>query len=224
MHPSFRLLDPAVPPASDLIAAVLAEYDVAAGRRLQGGPSARAADFSPPGGAYVVGFVGDVPVCGGGIKDLGSGAAELKRMYVTPPFRGHAIAQALLGVLEGTARRMGYRYVRLDSKASTWPIYLAAGYAQLPDYNGNPHADFWGETPLNGSSGLPSVASGPSDLRRRPSPFNLLHRGVVVAMCAERQQLQTLGARRERAERARGHPDRIQGAHVDHLFAELDAS
>ena len=119
VHPRFRLSDPAVPPASDLIAAVLAEYDMAAGRQLRGGPSATAADFSPPDGAYVAGFVGDVAVCGGGIKDLGSGVAELKRMYVTPPFRGRGIAQALLGVLEGTARGLGYQCVRLDSKAST---------------------------------------------------------------------------------------------------------
>jgi GNAT superfamily N-acetyltransferase len=148
VSPRFRVLDPAVPPASDLIAAVLAEYDVAAGRQLQGGPSATAADFSPPRGAYVVGFVSEVAVCGGGIKDLGSGVAELKRMYVTPPFRGRGIGQALLGELEVTARGMGYQCVRLDSKASTWPIYLAAGYAQLPNYNDNPHADFWGEKPL----------------------------------------------------------------------------
>ena len=69
-------------------------------------------------------------------------------MYVTPPFRGRGIAQALLGVLEGTARGLGYQCVRLDSKAGIWPIYVTAGYAQLPNYNDNPHADFWGEKTL----------------------------------------------------------------------------
>lgn len=148
MFTSFRVLDPAVPPASDLIAAVLAEYDVAAGRQLEGGPLATAADFSPPGGAFVVGFVNDVAVCAAGIKDLGGGAAELKRMYVAPAFRGRGIARALLGTVEKTARDMGYQRVCLDSKASTWPIYLAAGYTEVPNYNDNPHADLWGEKPL----------------------------------------------------------------------------
>jgi hypothetical protein len=47
---------------------------------LRGGPSATPEDFSPPGGAYVVGFVDDTAACGGGIKALGDGIAELKRL------------------------------------------------------------------------------------------------------------------------------------------------
>lgn len=148
VHPRFRVWDPSVPPASDLIAAVLAEYDLAAGRQLRGGPSATSADFSPPRGAFVVGFVNDVAVCGAGIKDLGGGAAELKRMYVVPAFRGRGIARTLFGAVEDTAREMGYRSICLDSKAGTWPIYLAVGFTEVPDYNNNPHAEFWGQKPL----------------------------------------------------------------------------
>jgi GNAT superfamily N-acetyltransferase len=144
----FRRCDAARPPASDLVAAVLAEYDAVAGRALHGGPSATPSDFSPPGGAYVVGFVEGVPACGGGIKALGDGIAELKRMYVAPEFRGRGLARALLDALESTARELGHRGVRLDSQSTTWPIYLAAGYREIPDYNNNPHADFWGEKRL----------------------------------------------------------------------------
>jgi hypothetical protein len=38
--------------------------------------------------------------------------------------------------------------VRLDSTSATWPIYQAAGYREIRDYNDNPHADFWGEKRL----------------------------------------------------------------------------
>ena len=124
----FRRCDAAHPPASDLIAAVLAEYDAVAGRALSGGPSATPSDFSPPGGAYIVGFVDGAPACGGGIKALGDGNAELKRMYVAPQFRGRGLARALLQALESTARDLGHRAVRLDSQSVTWPMYLAAGY------------------------------------------------------------------------------------------------
>lgn len=148
MSCEFRRCDAAHPPASELIAAVLAEYDAVAGRALRGGPSARPADFSPPGGAYVVGFVGGVPACGGGIKSLGDGNAELKRMYVAPRFRGRGLARALLLALESSARELGHQAVRLDSQSSTWPMYLAAGYREVADYNDNPHADFWGEKQL----------------------------------------------------------------------------
>ena len=144
----FRSCDAGAPPASHLLAAVLAEYDVVAGRTLSGGPSATVRDFSPPGGTYLVGFVDGEPACGGGIKDLGDGIAELKRMYVAPAFRGRGLSRDLLGELEDAARRLGYRAVRLDSQAATWPIYLAAGYTPVADYNANPHADVWGHKQL----------------------------------------------------------------------------
>lgn len=144
----FRRCDASLPPARDLIAAVLAEYDAVAGRALRGGPSATPSDFAPPGGAFHVGFVDDVPACGGGIKSLGDGTAELKRMYVAPPFRGRGLARALLAGLEDSARHLGHRAVRLDSQWATWPVYRAAGYRETTDYNANPHADVWGEKAL----------------------------------------------------------------------------
>jgi len=139
----FRTCDAGSPPASDLIAATLAEYDVAAGRSLRGGPSATPRDFAPPGGAYMVGLVDGVPACGGGVKDIGGGMGELKRMYVAPGFRGHGLARALLGELEARAQALGYPAVRLDCLRATWPLYRDAGYVEIPDYNGNPHAEVW---------------------------------------------------------------------------------
>jgi GNAT superfamily N-acetyltransferase len=148
VSPEFRRCDAARPPASELIAAVLAEYDAVAGRALEGGPGATPSDFSPPGGAYLVGFVDGVPACGGGIRAWGDGNAELKRMYVAPPFRGRGLARGLLEALERTASELGYRALRLDSQSATWPIYVAAGYEEIADYNDNPHADFWGAKQL----------------------------------------------------------------------------
>lgn len=145
MRPLFEQCDPARPPASELIEAVLAEYDAVAGRPLRGGPSATPEDFSPPGGAFLVGFVADEPACGGGIKDLGDTTAELKRMYVAPRFRGRGLANDLLESLEDLARELGYRAIRLDATKRTKGLYIAAGYREIADYNGNPHATFWGE-------------------------------------------------------------------------------
>ena len=145
----FRPCDPAVPPASDLIAALLAEYDVVAGRHLTGGPSATPDDFSPPAGTYLVGFAetGEA-ACGGGVKALGDGIAEVKRFYVVPAYRGQGLARALLQALEDAACRLGHRTVRLDATRPTWPMYVAAGYHEVADYNGNPHATVWGEKQL----------------------------------------------------------------------------
>jgi GNAT superfamily N-acetyltransferase len=131
-----------------LIEAVLAEYDVVAGRALRGGPSATPADFSPPGGVYVVGFVGDAAVCGAGVKHFAAGVAEIKRLYVVPGFRGRGLAAAALEELERIARDLGYRAVRIDCQRANWPMYRAAGFQEVVDYNANPHAEIWGEKQL----------------------------------------------------------------------------
>jgi GNAT superfamily N-acetyltransferase len=144
----FRRCDAGRPPASELIDALLDEYDVVAGRALRGGPSATRSDFSAPGGAFVVGFLDGTPACCGGVKALGDDVGEIKRMYVVPAFRGRGLASALIQALEDAARELGHGVMRLDSTSATWPIYQAAGYREIADYNDNPHADFWGEKRL----------------------------------------------------------------------------
>jgi len=59
-------------------------------------------------------------------------------------------ASALLAALysEDGARSMGFESVRLDCQRHTWPLYRAAGYAEIDDYNDNPFADHWVEKPL----------------------------------------------------------------------------
>jgi GNAT superfamily N-acetyltransferase len=144
----FRTMDAALPPASDLLAAMVDEmvalYEL-------GPPPATAADFGPPHGTFLVGFAGDEPVCCGGLKGLGDGAAEIKRMYVVPAARLRGVARALLGALEDAARALGYGVVRLDTGARqphAQAMYESAGYVAVPDYNGNPVAAFWGEKRL----------------------------------------------------------------------------
>jgi GNAT superfamily N-acetyltransferase len=147
----FRRCDAGRPPASELIDALLKEYDVIAGRELRGGPSAEPGDFAPPGGAFLVGYVDGIPACCGGVKGLGDHTAEIKRMYVAPEFRGRGLARALIDALEGAARDLGHRTMRLDSTDATWPMYEAAGYRPIADYNRNPHATVWAEKKLYGA-------------------------------------------------------------------------
>ena len=60
------------------------------------------------------------------------------------------LARALLRALDDTTRESRSPGIRLDSQSATWPIYLAAGYREVADYNDNPHTDFWGEKRLWG--------------------------------------------------------------------------
>ena len=141
--------------AADLLAAMVAEmaelYD---GLDLNAPdmPKAGPAELGPPGGVFLVGYRGGVPVCGGGIKRLPDGACEIKRMYVVPQARRGGVARALLAALEDAARSMGYRIARLDTgsrQPHAQALYEASGYRRVGNFNDNPAAAFHGEKLLD---------------------------------------------------------------------------
>ena len=114
-------------------------------------PRAGAAELSPPGGAFVVGYHNDLPACCGGVKRLDDRRCEIKKMYVVPRLRGRGVARALLTELEDVGRRLGYVTARLDTgpkQHSARGLYKSEGYLEVPDFNGNPVAVFWAEKPL----------------------------------------------------------------------------
>jgi GNAT superfamily N-acetyltransferase len=114
-------------------------------------PSATTDDFSPPGGAFVAVYEDGVAVAGGGVKRLQDGIGEIKRMYVAPAARGRGVSRLLLAGLEDVARELGYSRLRLDTgehQHAALRLYPSAGYSEVPDYNGNPYASFWGEKTL----------------------------------------------------------------------------
>jgi GNAT superfamily N-acetyltransferase len=114
-------------------------------------PRAGAAELSPPGGAFLVGYHEDQPACCGGVKRLDDLRCEIKKMYVVPELRGRGVARALLHALQDAARELGYAVARLDTgprQLSAQGLYESEGYLGVPDFNGNPVAVFWGEKPL----------------------------------------------------------------------------
>jgi GNAT superfamily N-acetyltransferase len=139
-------------PARELIAAMIDELIPLYGR-IDGpdAPTATAADFSPPGGTFLVLERDGAPVAGGGLKRLDARTCEIKRMFVVPEARGQGVARALLQALEDAARTLGYTAARLDTgpqQPHARALYESAGYVQIPDYNANPHASFWAERTL----------------------------------------------------------------------------
>jgi GNAT superfamily N-acetyltransferase len=114
-------------------------------------PRGGAAELSPPGGAFLLGWHEGEAVCCGGVKRLEPAVCELKRMYVVPAMRGKGVARQTLHALEAEARRLGYQRARLDTgpkQGSARGLYEVEGYAEVEDFNGNPIAVFWGEKPL----------------------------------------------------------------------------
>jgi GNAT superfamily N-acetyltransferase len=148
----FELCDPEVPPASELLAATRAELnDVYETFSRLDNPPLAPAELRAPGGAYVVGYEGEEAVAGGGVRRLAESVAEIKRMYVCPSARSRGVAAALLAALEDAARALGYTSARLDTgpkQPHALRLYRSAGYSELPRYNDNPFACFWGEKRL----------------------------------------------------------------------------
>jgi GNAT superfamily N-acetyltransferase len=70
-------------------------------------------------------------------------AAEVKRLYVRPAFRGLRLAHALMQAAEQHARAEGFAWLYLDTKDDLHAaihFYLGAGYQPCPRYNDNPQA------------------------------------------------------------------------------------
>ena len=102
--------------------------------------------FESSGGAGGVGSIR-----WGGLRDLGNGICEIKRMYVVPDARSRGVGRALLAALEQAGRDRGYHRVRLDAgpeQKHSKVLFAATGYEEIEKYNGNHIADYWAEKSL----------------------------------------------------------------------------
>jgi GNAT superfamily N-acetyltransferase len=96
----------------------------------------------------VVAYAEQLPVGTGALRLIGSGIAEIKRMYVIPEYRSAGVGRRILEELERRARERHVRAVRLDTNARLTDanrMYTEAGYSRIEDYNSNPRADRWFE-------------------------------------------------------------------------------
>jgi GNAT superfamily N-acetyltransferase len=110
------------------------------------------AAFDGPGTAWLVLYEDGVPVACGGLRSLGAGVGEIKRMFVTAAARGRGHGRALLAELERRARDAGYDRVRLYTTEvlhEARALYADAGYHRIEMSNVDDRAeDIWLEKRL----------------------------------------------------------------------------
>ena len=90
-----------------------------------------AEEVRPGRGAFLVAYVDGVPAGCGAVRSIENGAAEIKRMYVTPQFRQRGIARRVLEALEQEARNLGIRRVLLETgprQPEAIALYQQTGY------------------------------------------------------------------------------------------------
>jgi GNAT superfamily N-acetyltransferase len=86
---------------------------------------------------FLVGYVAGRPVACGAFRPMDAVAAEIKRMYVEPEFRGRGIARRVLVELEERARRDGFSRTRLETgiyQPEAIRLYESAGYRRIDNY------------------------------------------------------------------------------------------
>ena len=96
-------------------------------------------------GGFWIAYVGRMPAACVMLRPLPAipGAAECKRLYVRPEFRGEGLAKSLMDTLEAFAARLGLDWVYLDSKDDlevAIELYRRRGYEPCERYNDNPQA------------------------------------------------------------------------------------
>lgn len=99
--------------------------------------------YGPPGGALILcrhitqqQYVGCVA-----IRQLNVQTAELKRLYVRPPFRKLKLGRHLLQQALHQARLLGYERIRLDTLPTfqaALQLYIQYGFHEIPAYYSNP--------------------------------------------------------------------------------------
>ncbi|XGP74264.1 GNAT family N-acetyltransferase [Actinokineospora auranticolor] len=116
------------------------------------------AQFAPPVGLFLVGYLDGAPVAMGGWRVHGDGSAELKRMYVTPSARGLGLARALLAELESTAAAAGHPRLVLETgtmQPEAIALYESSGYRPVPAFG------YYADEPESRHYGKTFVAPGP---------------------------------------------------------------
>jgi len=118
------------------------DHDVAAWQREYDGSS----------GVLLVVESADGSVVGtAGVRLLGAGTGELKRMWLRPECRGLGLGRRLMDACLAEARALGCCVLRLDSRrrlTAALALYRAFGFREIADYNANPRADLWMELSL----------------------------------------------------------------------------
>ena len=94
-------------------------------------------DVAPGRGTFLVATVdGEVVGCGA-VRLLDDADAEMKRMYVTPPFRSRGIGRALLVALEDEARSLGAKRLVLETgerMPEAVALYERTGFTVIPPF------------------------------------------------------------------------------------------
>jgi GNAT superfamily N-acetyltransferase len=126
------------PMARTMIKAALADLGARYGGNGDDTP-VDASEFEPPRGCFLMAWIDGVPAGCGGWRTLAEDdvAAEIKRMYTAPAWRGRGVASAVLRAIEDSAREAGKKRAVLetgDRQPEAIGLYRKLGYERVPNF------------------------------------------------------------------------------------------
>lgn len=99
-------------------------------------------DYAPPRGRLLLALVDGRPAGCGGLHPMSADTCEMKRLYVKPEFRGHALGRKITEEIIAAARKIGYTRMRLDSveekMRTAVKMYRDMGFVEIAPYRENP--------------------------------------------------------------------------------------
>lgn len=99
-------------------------------------------DYAPPDGRLLLAHLeGEVAGCVA-MHKLQADICEMKRLYLRPKFRGRGLGRTLAERIIGEARKIGYKFMRLDTVEPVMKdaveMYRRLGFREIAAYRVNP--------------------------------------------------------------------------------------